>query len=309
MAEQTINCQIRTTEETKKRFATAAEESGITQGALLASMLDSLDVDKFGASHQSYAATLEAFDGKFRELRDLYKGLIITADNVIDAGVKSADEGRAVAEQKLNDALGKIEVMKLDLEHAELVEADRDRLKDTLAKTEDELVRRTARVDELEAERSAVKEAEAQAERDRAAAAEAETAKLNAEARAAAAEAELEKVKAAAENELATLKAKAEADSALAAEKLAAATARRDDLLPRSRTFAPSRPPTAKPSMSSAPSFRPRRLTSLLPVPPPRRSRVKSRLPSSSLWLSLSSKRLPRSRKAPLSRLKPPIFS
>ena len=230
MAEQTINCQIRTTEETKKRFATAAEESGITQGALLASMLDSLDVDKFGASHQSYAATLEAFDGKFRELRDLYKGLIITADNVIDAGVKSADEGRAVAEQKLNDALGKIEVMKLDLEHAELVEADRDRLKDTLAKTEDELVRRTARVDELEAERSAVKEAEAQAERDRAAAAEAETAKLNAEARAAAAEAELEKVKAAAENELATLKAKAEADSALAAEKLAAATARRDDL-------------------------------------------------------------------------------
>ena len=193
-------------------------------------MLDSLDVDKFGASHQSYAATLEAFDGKFRELRDLYKGLIITADNVIDAGVKSADEGRAVAEQKLNDALGKIEVMKLDLEHAELVEADRDRLKDTLAKTEDELVRRTARVDELEAERSAVKEAEAQAERDRAAAAEAETAKLNAEARAAAAEAELEKVKAAAENELATLKAKAEADSALAAEKLAAATARRDDL-------------------------------------------------------------------------------
>lgn len=230
MAEQTINCQIRTTEDVKKRFAAAAEEGGITQGALLASMLDKLDVDKFGASHQSYAATLEAFDGKFREFRDLYKGLIITADNAIEAGVKGADEARATAEEKLNNALGKIEVMKLDLEHAELVEADRDRLKDTLAKTEDELVRRTARVDELEAERSAVKEAEAQAERDRAAAAEAETAKLNAEARAAAAEAELEKVKAAADNELATLKAKAEADSALAAEKLAAATARRDDL-------------------------------------------------------------------------------
>ena len=183
MAEQTINCQIRTTEDVKKRFAAAAEEGGITQGALLASMLDKLDVDKFGASHQSYAATLETFDGKFRELRDLYKGLIITADNAIEAGVKGADEARATAEEKLNNALGKIEVMKLDLEHAELVEADRDRLKDTLAKTEDELVRRTARVDELEAERSAVKEAEAQAERDRAAAAEAETAKLNAEAR------------------------------------------------------------------------------------------------------------------------------
>ena len=230
MAEQTINCQIRTTEEVKKRFAAAAEESGITQGALLSSMLDKLDVDKFGASHKSYAATLEAFDGKFRELRDLYKGLIITADNAIDAGVKSADEARATAEQKLTDALGKIEVMKLDLEHAERVEEDRDRLKADLAKTEDELARRTARVDELEAERSAVKESEAQAERDRAAAAEAETAKLNAEARAAAAEAELEKVKAAAENELASLKAKADADSALAAEKLAAATARRDDL-------------------------------------------------------------------------------
>lgn len=229
MAEQTINCQIRTTEEIKKRFAAAAEESGITQGALLASMLDTLDVDKFGASHKSYAATLEAFDGKFRELRDLYKGLIITADSAIDAGVKGADEARTAAEQKLNEALGKVEVMKLDLEHAELVEADRDRLKESLVKTEDELARRTARVDELEAERSAVKEAEAQAERDRAAAAEAETAKLNAEARAAAAEAELEKVKAAAENELATLKAKSEADSALAAEKLAAATARRDD--------------------------------------------------------------------------------
>lgn len=230
MAEQTINCQIRTTEETKKRFAAAAEESGITQGALLASMLDTLDVDKFGASHKSYAATLEAFDGKFRELRDLYKGLIITADNAIDAGVKSADEGRAVAEQKLNDALGKIEVMKLDLEHAELVEADRDRLKADLAKTEDELARRTARVDELEAERGAVKEAEAQAERDRAAAAEAQTARLSAENRAAAAEAEFEKVKAAAANELATLKAKAEADAALAAEKFDAAVARRDDL-------------------------------------------------------------------------------
>ena len=230
MAEQTINCQIRTTEETKRRFAAAAEESGITQGALLASMLDKLDVDKFGASHKSYAATLEAFDGKFREFRDLYKGLIITADNAIDAGVKSADEARATAEQKLTDALGKIEVMKLDLEHAELVEAERDRLKADLAKTDDELARRTARVDELEAERGAVKEAEAQAERDRASAAEAETAKLNAEARAAAAEAELEKVKAAAENELATLKAKSESDSALAAEKLAAAVARRDDL-------------------------------------------------------------------------------
>lgn len=230
MAEQTINCQIRTTEETKKRFAAAAEESGITQGALLSSMLDKLDVDKFGASHRSYAATLEAFDGKFRELRDLYKGLIITADNAIDAGVKGADEARTAAEQKLTDALGKIEVMKLDLDHAETVREDRDRLKESLVKTEDELARRTARVDELEAERSAVKEAEAQAERDRAAAAEAETAKLNAEARAAAAEAELEKVKAAAENELATLKAKAAADSALAAEKLAAAVARRDDL-------------------------------------------------------------------------------
>lgn len=230
MAEQTINCQIRTTEETKKRFAAAAEESGITQGALLSSMLDKLDVDKFGASHQSYAATLEAFDGKFRELRDLYKGLIITADNAIDAGVKGADEARTAAEQKLTDALGKIEVMKLDLDHAETVREDRDRLKESLVKTEDELARRTARVDELEAERSAVKEAEAQAERDRAAAAEAETAKLNAEARAAAAEAELEKVKAAAENELATLKAKAEADAVLAAEKLDAAAARRDDL-------------------------------------------------------------------------------
>lgn len=230
MAEQTINCQIRTTEETKKRFAAAAEESGITQGALLASMLDSLDVDKFGASHQSYAATLEAFDGKFRELRDLYKGLIITADNAIDAGVKSADEARATAEQKLNEALGKVEVMKLDLEHAELVEADRDRLKESLVKTEDELKRRTDRVDELEAERGAVKEAEAQAERDRAAAAEAQTARLSAENRAAAAEAELEKVKAAAANELATLKAKAEADAALAAEKFDAAVARRDDL-------------------------------------------------------------------------------
>lgn len=230
MAEQTINCQIRTTEETKKRFAAAAEESGITQGALLASMLDTLDVDKFGASHKSYAATLEAFDGKFRELRDLYKGLIITADNAIDAGVKSADEAHTAAEQKLTDALAKIEVMKLDLEHAELVVADRDRLKADLAKTEDELARRTARVDELEAERGAVKEAEAQAESDRAAAAEAKTAKVKAEARADAAEAELEKVKAAAENELATLKAKAEADSALAAEKLAAAVARRDDL-------------------------------------------------------------------------------
>lgn len=230
MAEQTINCQIRTTEDVKKRFAAAAEESGITQGALLASMLDTLDVDKFGASHKSYAATLEAFDGKFRELRDLYKGLIITADNAIDAGVKSADEARATAEQKLNEALGKVEVMKLDLEHAELVEADRDRLKESLVKTEDELKRRTDRVDELEAERGAVKEAEAQAERDRAAAAEAQTARLSAENRAAAAEAELEKVKAAAANELATLKAKAEADAALAAEKFDAAVARRDDL-------------------------------------------------------------------------------
>lgn len=230
MAEQTINCQIRTTEDVKKRFAAAAEESGITQGALLASMLDTLDVDKFGASHKSYAATLEAFDGKFRELLDLYKGLIITADNAIDAGVKSADEARATAEQKLNEALGKVEVMKLDLEHAELVEADRDRLKESLVKTEDELKRRTDRVDELEAERGAVKEAEAQAERDRAAAAEAQTARLSAENRAAAAEAELEKVKAAAANELATLKAKAEADAALAAEKFDAAVARRDDL-------------------------------------------------------------------------------
>lgn len=230
MAEQTINCQIRTTEEVKKRFAAAAEESGITQGALLASMLDKLDVDKFGASHQSYAATLDAFDGKFRELRDLYKGLIVTADNAIEAGVKGADEARATAEQKLTDALGKIEVMKLDLEHAERVEEDRDRLKESLTKTEDELKRRTARVDELESERSAVKEAEAQAESDRAAAAEAKTAKVKAEARADAAEAELEKVKAAAANELATLKAKAEADSALAAEKLAAASVRRDDL-------------------------------------------------------------------------------
>ena len=230
MAEQTISCQIRTTEDVKKRFAAAAEESGITQGALLASMLDTLDVDKFGASHKSYAATLEAFDGKFRELRDLYKGLIITADNAIDAGVKSADEARATAEQKLNEALGKVEVMKLDLEHAELVEADRDRLKESLVKTEDELKRRTDRVDELEAERGAVKEAEAQAERDLAAAAEAQTARLSAENRAAAAEAELEKVKAAAANELATLKAKAEADAALAAEKFDAAVARRDDL-------------------------------------------------------------------------------
>ena len=230
MAEQTINCQIRTTEDVKKRFAAAAEESGITQGALLASMLDTLDVDKFGASHKSYAATLEAFDGKFRELRDLYKGLIVTADNAIDAGVKSADEARATAEQKLNEALGKVEVMKLDLKHAELVEADRDRLKESLVKTEDELKRRTDRVDELEAERGAVKEAEAQAERDRAAAAEAQTARLSAENRAAAAEAELEKVKAAAANELATLKAKAEADAALAAEKFDAAVARRDDL-------------------------------------------------------------------------------
>ena len=34
-------------------------------------MLDALDVDKFIASHQSYAATLEAFDGKFREFRYL----------------------------------------------------------------------------------------------------------------------------------------------------------------------------------------------------------------------------------------------
>lgn len=34
-------------------------------------MLDTLDADKFGASHQSYATTLEAFDGKFRELRYL----------------------------------------------------------------------------------------------------------------------------------------------------------------------------------------------------------------------------------------------
>lgn len=230
MAEQTINCQIRTTEDVKKRFAEAAEKSGSTQGALLASMLEKFEADEFGASHQSYAATLEALEGKFHEMRDLYKGLIVTADSAIDAGVKRADEARAAAEQKLNDALGKVEVMKLDLEHAELVEVERDRLKADLAKTEDELARRTARVDELEAERGAVKEAEAQAERDRAAAAEAETAKLNAEARAAAAEAELEKVKAAAENELSTLKAKAEADAVLAAEKLDAAVARRDDL-------------------------------------------------------------------------------
>ena len=59
--------------------------------------------------------------------------------------MRGADEVRATAEQSLTGALHTIEAMRMDLERAELVEAERDRLQDTLVKTEDELNRRPYR--------------------------------------------------------------------------------------------------------------------------------------------------------------------
>ena len=58
---------------------------------------------------------------------------------------EGSDEVRAAAEQRLAGTLHTIETMRMDLECAELVEAERDRLQDTLVKTEDEQNRRPYR--------------------------------------------------------------------------------------------------------------------------------------------------------------------
>ena len=249
--QQTVNCQIRTTEGNRKRFAELAERAGVSQGALLGRLLDDAETDEFGATHKDYTATIEALDEQCRQLRELYKGLIVTAESTISK--KTAQSDAAV--EKMRDSIERIrgerDDAKDEVSRLEAVKGENERLKGELTKSNDELRRRTARVDELEAEREAVKGEAARAEEDRAARAEAERAKAEAEAKASVARAELEKAKseAAAEanaaraelekakNAAAAFKAEGDAAVALLNEKLANAqreaeteAAGRDDL-------------------------------------------------------------------------------
>ena len=231
--EKTVNCQIRTTEGNRKRFAELAERAGVSQGALLGRLLDDAETDEFGAAHKDYSATIEALDEQCRQLKELYKGLIVTAESTIsnktahsDAMVEKMRLGIERARAERDDARDEIKRL-------EAVEGENEKLRGELSKTSDELRRRTARVDELEAERDAVKGDAAKAEEDRAARAEAERARAVAVAEAAAARAELEKAKA----DAAALKAEGDAAAALLNEKLAnaqreaeAAASGRDDL-------------------------------------------------------------------------------
>ena len=232
---QTVNCQIRTTEGNRKRFAELAERAGVSQGALLGRLLDDAETDEFGAAHKDYAATLEALDEQCRQLKELYKGLIVTAESTISKKTAQSD---AMVE-KMRDGIEKARAERDDaqdeIKRLEAVRGENEKLKGELSKTNDELRRRTERVDELEAEREAVKGEAAKAEDDRAARAEAERAQAVAVAEASAARAELEKVKseAAAEataaraelekakSDAAALKAEGDAAAALLNEKLA----------------------------------------------------------------------------------------
>ena len=229
---QTVNCQIRTTEGNRKRFAELAERAGVSQGSLLGRLLDDAETDEFGAAHKDYSATIEALDEQCRQLKELYKGLIVTAESTISKKTAQAD----VAVEKMRDTIervrGERDNAQDEIKRLEAVRGENERLKGELSKTNDELRRRTERVDELEAERTAVKEQAAKAEADRAARAEAEKVKAEAQAkaekeiseadaRATAAEAALEKEREKAATELASARADADARAALYEEKLA----------------------------------------------------------------------------------------